>query len=135
MRAPPESFESDHRCPDLHGVVHDLADLLGMGFGERAAEDREILAEDEHDATVDRAIARDDAVARHALFAHAEVDATMLDEHVPLFERAGIHQELDPFASGEFALGMLGFDTALAAAHFGGRSLCRQFSDDVLHGE
>ena len=35
--------ETDDRRTDLHGEVHDLADLLGIRLGQRAAEDREVL--------------------------------------------------------------------------------------------
>lgn len=40
--------EPDHRRADLYGQIHDLADLLGEGLGEAAAEDGEILTEHEH---------------------------------------------------------------------------------------
>src|SRR6185369_10981021 len=56
--------DADHRGADLHRMVHDLADLLGVGFRQRAAEDREILREDEDQTAVDRAVADHHAVAR-----------------------------------------------------------------------
>ena len=37
--------EPDDRRTHLDGMVHHLADLLGMGLGQGAAEDGEILAE------------------------------------------------------------------------------------------
>jgi hypothetical protein len=46
MRAPPESFKADHRRAVAHGQIHDLADFLRVRFGERSAEDREVLSED-----------------------------------------------------------------------------------------
>ncbi len=52
----------------------------------------------------------------HALLRHAEIDRAVLDEHVPFFEGIGVEQELDAFARGEAALGVLGLDPALAAA-------------------
>ena len=42
----PGVVEADHRGAHLHREVHDLADLLGVGLGEAAAEDREVLGED-----------------------------------------------------------------------------------------
>ena len=110
---------ADHRCADLHGVIHDLADLLGVRLGERAAEDREILAEDEHHPAVDRAVAGDHAVARHGLLVHAEVVAAVPLEHVPFLERIGVEQELDALAGGELALGVLRVDALLAAPQAG----------------
>ena len=54
--------EADDRRADLERQVHQLVDLLGEHLAERAAEDGEVLAEDEHLAAVDRAPAGDDAV-------------------------------------------------------------------------
>ena len=61
--------EPDDRRADLHRQVHDLADLLGVRLGQRPAEDGEVLAEDEDEPAVDRAVAGDDAVAEDALLA------------------------------------------------------------------
>jgi hypothetical protein len=53
------------------------------------------------------------------------------DEHVEFLEGAFVEQQLDPFARGELALGVLRRDPALAAAQPGGRaarsSSCRIF--------
>ena len=69
-----------------------------MGLRERAAEDGEILAEDEHEAAVDHAVAGDDAVARRPVLLHAEVVAAVLDEHVPFLERAFVEQQVEALA-------------------------------------
>src|SRR3990167_2747411 len=107
--------QADHRRTDLHGLVHHLADLLGVRFGERATEDREVLAEDEHQAAVDHAVARDHAVAGDLVVLHAEVGAAVFDEHVPLFERALVKQHLQPLARRELALGVLRGDALFTA--------------------
>ena len=59
--------ETDDRRTDLHREIHDLADLLGVRLRQRATEDREVLAEDEDDPTVDLAVAGDDAVAEDTI--------------------------------------------------------------------
>ncbi len=125
--------EADHRRADLHRVVHDLADLLGVRLGERAAEDREVLAEDEHQPAVDRAVAGDDAVARDLLVGHAEVRAAVLDEHVPFLEGARVEQQLDALARGELALRVLRVDALLAAAQARRGALVVELLDDVVH--
>ena len=56
--------EPDHRRADLGGEVHDLAHLLRHHLAQRAAEDREVLAEDEHRPPVDRPVAGHHGVAR-----------------------------------------------------------------------
>src|SRR4051794_41935357 len=87
-----------------------------MRLAERAAEDREILAEHKDQPAVDRAVAGDDAVARHLLLANAEIVTAVLDEHVPFLEGIGVEQHLDALARGQLALLMLGLDPAGAAA-------------------
>jgi hypothetical protein len=78
-----------------------------MGLGQRAAEHGEVLAEDEDQAAVDRAVAGDHAVAGDLGVVHAEVGAAVLDEHVPFFEGAVVEQQLDALARGQLALGVL----------------------------
>ena len=50
--------EADDRRAVLHRQVHHLADLLGVGLGQRAAEDGEVLGEDVDQAAVDRCRSR-----------------------------------------------------------------------------
>ena len=98
-------------APTLMAQVHDLADLCGVGFGERAAEDGEVLREDEDEAAVDAAVAGDEAVAGDALLVHAEVGGAVGDELVDLLEGAFVEQQVDALARGELA----GFGLARAA--------------------
>ena len=119
MRAPPESFSPTIGAPELHREIHDLDDLRGVGFRERAAEDREVLREGEHLPAVDQAVPGDDAVARDDLLLHAEVAAAVRDELVELLEGAGIEQQLDPLARGELAGRVLALEAVRAAAELG----------------
>jgi hypothetical protein len=43
----------------------------------------------------------------------------MFDIHVDFFKAAFVEQNLEPFARGQLALGVLGIDPLLAAAHPG----------------
>ena len=103
MRAPPESFKPTIGAPDLHREIHDLHDLRGVGFRQRSAEHGEVLREREDLASVDQAVAGDDAVAGNDLFGHPEIEAAMGDELVDFLERAGIEQEVDPLAGRQLA--------------------------------
>ena len=60
------------------------------------------------------------AVAGNALFGHAEFGRIMLDEGIDLLEAAFVEQDVEPLAGGQAALGVLGVDALLAAAHLGG---------------
>ena len=75
--------------------IHDLADLLGVGLAQRAAEDREVLREHEDLAPVDGAVARDDAVAVGPPLGQPEVRAAVLHEGVQLDQRARVEQPLE----------------------------------------
>ncbi len=109
-------IEADDRGPDLHGQVHDLADLLGMRLRERAAEDGEILAEDEDEPAVDLAVAGDHAIAEVPLLLEAEVARAMGHEGVELHEAVGVQQQIEALSGGELALLVLLVDAGLAAA-------------------
>ena len=65
--------EADDRRAVAHRHVHDLADLRGVGFRQRAAEHGEVLREGVDDAAVDAAVAGDHAVAGNDLLLHPEV--------------------------------------------------------------
>ncbi len=102
--------EPDDRRADLHREIHDLADLLGVRLGQRTAEDREVLAVDEHQAAVDGPVTRDDAVAQDVLLAEPELPRPVGDERVELHERVRVQQQVQPLAGGELAPGVLSLD-------------------------
>ena len=115
---------------DLGGQVHDLAHLFGHDFTERSAEDGEVLGEDEDLAAVDRAVAGDHGVAPRTALGHVEVGGAVPDESVEFLERAGVEQDIEAFAGGQLAFGVVlldrlfrsGVDGLLHAAHAGSRA-------------
>src|SRR5581483_9470878 len=86
------------------GHVHDLADLLREDLAERAAEDGEVLREEEDLAAEDRAVAGDDGVAVRTAVHHPEVRLAVADVAVELDERAGVAELLRALAGEEAAL-------------------------------
>ena len=125
---------ADHRCAYFHGLIHHLADLLGVGFRERAAEYGEILAEDEDQTPVDGAVTRDHAIGGNLLLRHAEFRAPVFDEFVPFFEGVLIQQKADALPGGQLALEMLLLNAMLAAAELCGLAGRFQPLDDFpLH--
>ena len=106
-------------APILRGHVHDLDDLGGVGFGERSAEDGEVLREDEDQAAFDAAVAGDEAVAVEFLLGHAEIVGAVGDQLVGFFEGAFVEQELDALAGRHLAFFVLAFAALRAAAFFG----------------
>ena len=67
------------------------------------------------------------------MFIHAEIDAAMLDEHVPLFERAFVEQNGQPLSSSKLALGMLRINAPLAASKARLLAAELEFTEDLLH--
>ena len=112
--------EADHRDAGLEGQVHDLADLLGIGFRKRAAEHGEILGEDEHRPAGNLAVAGDEAVAVDDLLVHAKVTAAVADQLVHFFESAFVEKQLDAFPGAQLALFVLSLASGLAPSRFGG---------------
>ncbi len=104
-----------------------------MRAREAAAEHGEVLGEDEHHPPVHRPPAGDHAVAGDAVVRHAELGGAVLHEHVELLEGALVEQQLDAFASGQLALGVLGRHPPLAAALAGLLAPVGEFVEDVLH--
>ena len=106
--------DPDHRAAVLHRHVHDLADLLREDLGERPAEDREVLREDEHLAPEDRPVARDHRIAPGPVVAHVELDLAVPYEPVELDERARVEQLLEPLPREQLAALALARDVLLA---------------------
>src|SRR5678816_777178 len=91
--------EADHGRAHLHGKIHDLADLLCVGFAEGATEDREVLGEDVDKPAIDSAVTGNDTIAGILLIGHAEIEGAVLYEFIELFERVFVEQNLDTLAS------------------------------------
>ena len=110
--------QADDGRARLHREVHHLADLRRVRLGERAAEDGEVLGEDEDRAPLDPDRAGHDAVARDRVprRVHAEVAAAVDDERVRLLEGARVAEELDALARGELPGLVLLLQARLAAA-------------------
>jgi len=125
--------QADDRRADLQRLALDLQDLLGVRARQGAAEHGEVLGEDEDDAAIDAAPAGDDAVTRDPLLVHAELADPVLDEHVELFERALVEEQVDPLPGRQLALGMLAGDPLLAPAQTRLLAALLEFFQDVLH--
>ena len=78
--------QTDHRSTGPEREIHDLYDLFRVRFGERAAEDGEILRKDENQASVDAAVARHHTVAEILLMLEPEVGGAVGHETVHLDE-------------------------------------------------
>ena len=104
-----------------HGQVHDFADSLCVGFGERAAKNREVLCEDINQASVDAPKAGDEAIASRPLLLHAKIHAAVADQFVELLEGAFVQQQVDALSRGELAGLMLAFAALETASGFGFR--------------
>src|SRR6266478_85398 len=103
--------ETDDGSAGAHGLIHNFTNFQCIGFGERAAEDGEVLRENVDQAAVDAAESGDEAVASRTLLVHAEIRAAVAHEFVQLFESVFVEEKIDALARGELA----GFVFARAA--------------------
>ena len=135
MRAPPESLRPMTGAPFFDRQIHDLADLRGVGFRERAAEDREVLGEEIDQAAVDRAVAAHHAVAGDLLVLHAEIAAAVGDQCVDFDERPGVEEQVDPFAGGELAVLVLAVHALRPAPGGRGREASLEIGQQLVAHE
>ncbi len=98
------------------GHVHDLVDLRGVRLAEGAAEDPEVVRVDEDGPALDRAPAGDHTVGVRLLRLEAEALGAVPAQLLHLAEGTGVEQQLDAFARGQLALGVLGLGRPLARA-------------------
>ena len=89
------------------------------------------MCEDVNEATVNAAVAGDEAVAGGALLFHAEIGAMMADKFVELIERALVEEEFDALAGAELAFFVLALAPFGAAAGFGFRGAPAELFEGV----
>src|SRR5262245_26661617 len=104
-----------------------------MRFRQRTAEYGEILGKEKHRAPVDGAPAGDDAVAGNFRLLHSEFVRPVLNEHVELFERSLVEQQLNALAGGQLAALVLSLDARLAPAKAGLFTPFLEPVEDVFH--
>src|SRR5207253_5699339 len=107
--------DADQRTPELRGEIQHLADLLGEDLAQRAAEDGEVLREDEDLAAEDRPVTGDDRIAVRAPREHPEVGFAVPDVAVELHERTRVAQALHALPREQLPLRAVALDGALAA--------------------
>ncbi|VTR68662.1 conserved hypothetical protein [Desulfosarcina cetonica] len=95
--------DADKRHAGLEGHVHDLADFLGLHLAEAACPGGKVLGVGKHRAAVDQAVAGDHTVRGNVHRRHAEIDATVLNEHVDFSKCPRVKQFVETFAGGQLA--------------------------------
>ena len=118
--------QTHDRGAHLDGQIHDLDDLGGVRFRQRAAEHGEVLGERVHRLAIGQPVYGDDSVTGHELVGPAEILTPVRDQLVSLFERAGVEEVLHALTGGELASGMLPPLSLLAAARFSASFELRQ---------
>ena len=78
--------QADHGRTDLHRLLHDLTDFLGMRFGKGSAKNGEVLTVNKGTATIDGAVSGDNAITGNPVVFHPKVCCAVFNEHVQLFE-------------------------------------------------
>ena len=125
--------QPDQRRAILDRHIHDLADLLRMGFRKRAAKHGKILRIDINHAPIDRAPAGHHAITRRAVAVHAEFGRTVGDEHIEFLETVVVQQQFQPLTRGQLAACVLGVDAFLPAAQPGRLPALFQLVQNIAH--
>ena len=108
-------LEADYRGSGVEGHVQHLADLVRDNSAQTAAENGEVLGEDEHRAAIDRAVSGDDCVAERAFVLYAETRRLVPDELIDLLEGAFVEQCIEPLPRRQFPLLVLAGDGTLTS--------------------
>ena len=108
--------EPDHGGAVVQRHLHDLANLLGVGLGQRAAEHREILGEHVDEPAVDLAVAGHHAVAQELLLVQAKIRGPVRHQLSQFLKRAGVQQQLQALPRRQLALAVLGLHPSFTAA-------------------
>ena len=74
-----------------------------------------------------QAVAGDETVTVDDLFLHSEIVAMVADQLVGFLEGVLVEQQVDAFARGEFAFGVLAGAAFIPTARFSGRVAALQF--------
>ena len=111
--------QADDRDAGLERHVLNAADLLRLHFGERTAQNGEVLCEDGHATAVDLAEAGDDAVAGVAMLVEAEGVEIVRRQGAELLKRAFVEEQGQPLTRGQFSSFVLLVYPFLAAAEHG----------------
>lgn len=107
--------EADDGSANLQRLIHDLADLRGIGFRQCTAEDSEILGESEDDTAVDPAISSDYAISRNTLSVEAKILGAVDDQLIEFLKGAGVQEKVEALPGEEFSLGVLTFLPSVTA--------------------
>src|SRR6266550_6818742 len=111
--------QTDDRYADARGGIHDFHDFGCVGFGERAAENREVLSEGKDKASVNAAVSGDEAVAIIFLFRKPKFICAMGYEAVRFLEGAFVEKKFDALTRRHLAFFVLALAALFAAAFLG----------------
>ena len=112
---PARIVQTHHRNPNAQGKVHELDDFFGMGFGQGASEDREVLGKNGDALTIHGAQTRNHPIPQIDLLLQTKISATMGYQPAHFFERTRVQQNLQALPRAQFAFAVLGL-------HAGGSS-------------
>ena len=107
--------DADDRAAELERKLLHLDDLASVRFGERPAEDREVVSEDRDGLAFDRAQAADHTVTVGTIVLHPELVVVVAGEFVDLLEGIVIEESVDAFTGGLLAALVLIVHRALVA--------------------
>src|SRR5262249_57169234 len=90
--------QPDDRRTHLYCKIHNLADLLSIGFTERPADDSKILGEGVDEPAINTAVSAHAAVAGKLLLLHPEIETSVTYKLIHIFARVIVVQQVAALA-------------------------------------
>ena len=118
--------QTNNRRTEFHSLVHDVANLERHRLTQRTTYHGSILCKDEHQTAVNCTRANGYAIAQEDFFLHAEIMATVREEHVHFLKRAFVQQHVNTLTSGITAFGMMFLYSCFTASGLSFRAAINQ---------
>ncbi len=110
--------DKNERAAGAQRKLHHLRDFVAVHFAGRAACNREVLARQMHQPSIDRGAACHYTVGGQIFLRHAEIRGVMLRKKADLLKALAVHQFCNTLPRRQLAAGVMLFDSLFAATKF-----------------
>ena len=111
--------EANHRCSIVHGQVHHPANLLRMGFGQRAPQNGKVLTKNVNQTAIHPPITGHHTVPQELLLVEPKKVGPVGHQHSQLLKSAFVEQQGYALTGGQLALSVLDLDALFSSTHAG----------------
>jgi hypothetical protein len=102
-------IQTDQRAASLGSQIHDLANLLGKNFSERAPKKGAVMRKEIDGSAINLGASGYHSVAGPGFACHIKLVAAVGGKSIEFDKRIEVYQSVNPFAGGKLTPGMLSF--------------------------